>query len=77
MTRLATHWAWMVNDSVCNTVTDATAAAAQDAMRLLTRSKGADYCYAFGLGATKWIDSEDREDLARLIQQTRKGKGAA
>ena len=77
MEKLATHWAWMVNNSVCNTVTDATAADAQDAMTLLMRLKGADYCSAFGLGAKKWIDSEDREDLARLIQQTRKEKKGA
>ena len=77
MTNFATHWAWMVNDSVCNTITDATAAEAQHAMTLLMQSKGADYCRAFGLGANKWIDSEDREDLARFIQQSRKERGAA
>tara|TARA_S200002703_G_scaffold129194_1_gene116182 strand:- start:665 stop:883 length:219 start_codon:yes stop_codon:yes gene_type:complete len=66
----AAHWAWMINVSICNPITDATASEAAAAMRTHKRDKGATYAREFRLDA-KWIDSDDREALARIIQSSR------
>jgi hypothetical protein len=65
--RHAAHWAWMINDSICNDLTNVTAQQASDAMQALIAYKGADYARTFGLPSRKWIDSSDREWLAYFI----------
>ena len=69
------RWAWFVNDSVCNELTDVTPAEAEDAMHAFRMYKGIDY-------TEKWLkkqhlDTEDREELARIITQRRQIADAA
>ena len=69
----AAHWAWMINDSVTNDLTDVTPQVAAEAMRRHRQRRGEAYALAFRLDA-KWIDSDDREALARDIINERNRK---
>lgn len=61
----------MINNSVTNDIIDATAQETQAAMMALIANKGSGYAAAFNLPDCKWIDSEDREELARIIATNR------
>jgi len=65
----AEHWAWMINNSRLNNLDNVTAKQAKHAMQIYTQQVGPEYAKTFNL-AGKWIDSEDREALARIIEGT-------
>jgi len=66
----AGHWAWMINNSCTNDLTDVTPKEAAEAMRKHRKCKGRGYALTFRLNS-KWLDSDDREALTRGITHNR------
>lgn len=76
MTGFATHWAFLINDSICNPIADASPEEAHSAMTIYAEAKGLEYVKSWNLGSLKWLDTEDREALAAIIADVREASAA-
>ena len=63
----AYDWAWSINNSAANELTSVTPTQADEAMTELIARRGERYAVKFGLRTRLFLDTEDREDLARII----------
>ena len=68
----AETWANHINGSVINELTDVTPDEAHAAVMKYRTLCDADYVEAFRIGEIPWLDSADREDIARMIASDRR-----
>ncbi len=65
-------WADHINNSVLNELTDVTPEEARAAVMKYRTLCDADYVEAFRIGEIPWLDTADREDIARMIVSDRR-----
>jgi len=68
----AETWADHINGSVINELTDVTPEEAHAAVMKYRTLCDADYVEAFRIGEIPWLDTADREDIARMIVSDRR-----
>tara|TARA_R100000426_G_scaffold77147_1_gene54642 strand:- start:117 stop:518 length:402 start_codon:yes stop_codon:yes gene_type:complete len=68
----AETWADHINGSVINELTDVTPEEAHAAVMKYRALCDADYVEAFRIGEIPWLDTADREDIARMIASDRR-----
>ena len=68
----AETWADHINNSVINELTDVTPEEAHAAVMKYRALCDADYVEAFRIGEIPWLDTADREDIARMIASDRR-----
>lgn len=68
----AETWADHINGSVINELTDVTPEEAHAAVMKYRTLCDADYIEAFRIGEIPWLDTADREDIARMIASDRR-----